>query len=534
MNSRLAAGSPITSRNIAGLATAWMVPAAGGLPTSPIVVGRSVFIEDQVGEVFDIDLQTGHVVWKSASNGYTIGPEGVAVGWGKVFGVSSTSLFALDEATGRPVWSTKLTRTATDGVDVQPQVVGKEVIASTVPVSLKGFYSGGARGFVDAVDEATGRLLWGFDTVASPDLWGNPAVNSGGGSWYPPSFSPQSGLLYVGVANPGPFVGMPQYPNGSSRPGPNLYTDSTVALRISNGRLVWYRQAHSHDLFDRDFVHTMVVPVPPSRGRPATTVVVGTGKGGVVIGMDPANGRQLWKTPVGQHLNDGLTALTGPTEVLPGTYGGVLTPPASAHGTVFVATLNAPDTLSPRQTAYFGGKTGTMPGDVVAIDARTGRKIWDTQVPGDPTGGATLVNDLVLTATLQGEVLGLSRSTGRIIWHAQAQGGINGWMSIAGPTVIVPVGLAKPPTIWALRLPTRVEQRDPGAPQRPGERPASIARRARATSSRVLCGSGEAAISMPPRVSTPIQSRARVSGSSTSIAPASAADRRTRTVAVTA
>jgi outer membrane protein assembly factor BamB len=250
-------------------------------------------------------------------------------------------------------------------------------------------------------------------------------------------------------------VGMPQYPNGSSRPGPNLYTDSTVALRISNGRLVWYRQAHSHDLFDRDFVHTMVVPVPPSRGRPATTVVVGTGKGGVVIGMDPANGRQLWKTPVGQHLNDGLTALTGPTEVLPGTYGGVLTPPASAHGTVFVATLNAPDTLSPDQTAYFGGKTGTMPGEVVAIDARTGRKIWDTQVPGDPTGGVTLVNDLVLTATLQGEVLGLSRSTGRIIWHAQAQGGINGWMSIAGSTVIVPVGFAKPPTIWALRLPTR-------------------------------------------------------------------------------
>ncbi|HEY6427187.1 MAG TPA: PQQ-binding-like beta-propeller repeat protein [Acidimicrobiales bacterium] len=389
------------------------------------------------------------------SVGYTIGPDGVAVGWGKVFAVTATSLFALTEATGRPLWSTNLTRGATDGVDVQPQIVGKEVIASTVPVSLKGLYSGGARGFVDAVDEATGQLLWDFDTVASTTILGNPSVNSGGGSWYPPSFSPSSRLLYVGVANPGPFVGTPQYPNGSSRPGANLYTDSTVALQISSGRLVWYHQAHPHDLFDRDFVHTMVVPVPPSHGHPATTVVVGTGKGGVVIGMNPANGRQLWRTPVGLHVNDGLTALTGPTEVLPGTYGGVLTPPASAHGTVYVATLNAPDILSPNKTAYFGGKTGTMPGDVVAINARTGRKIWNTHVPGDPTGGVTVVNDVVQMATLQGQVLGLSMSTGRIVWHAQAAGGINGWMSIAGSTVIIPVGFAKPPTIWALRLPAR-------------------------------------------------------------------------------
>ena len=85
------------------------------------------------------------------------------------------------------------------------------------------------------MNEANGRMLWSFDTVASPDLWGNPSVNSGGGSWYPPSFSPRSGLLYVGIATPAPFVGTPQYPNGSSRPGPNLYTDSTVALRMSTG-----------------------------------------------------------------------------------------------------------------------------------------------------------------------------------------------------------------------------------------------------------------------------------------------------------
>ena len=198
----------------------------------------------------------------------------------------------------------------------------------------------------------------------------------------------------------------------------------------------------------------MAVPVPAAHGRPAGTVVVGTGKSGIVIGMNPRSGRQLWRTPVGTHENDGLQALTGPTEILPGTFGGVLTPPASARGTVFVATLNAPDTLYPDQTEYFGGKTGTMPGEVVAIDARNGRTLWDSRVPGDPTGGVTLVNNVVLTATLQGSILGLSMSSGKILWKLQAPGGIDGWMSVSGRTVIVPVGDANPPTIWALRLPS--------------------------------------------------------------------------------
>ncbi len=94
-----------------------------------------------------------------------------------------------------------------------------------------------------------------------------------------------------------------------------------------------------------------------------------------------------------------------------------------------------------------------MPGEVVALDARSGRKVWDTHVPGDPTGGITLVNNLVLTATLQGSVIALSRSTGKIVWQIRAPGGINGWMSVAGQTIVVPVGLSNPPTVWALRLP---------------------------------------------------------------------------------
>jgi outer membrane protein assembly factor BamB len=424
----------------------------GALTTAPLILATRIYAEDDQGSVVAIDRTTGQVVWRSKQTGFSVGPDGVAVGWGKVFAATRVGLIALNAGNGAPVWSRRLTTTATEGVDIQPTVVDGRVLAATVPVSVGGIYKGGDRGWLFALNATTGATDWAFDTVASPDMWGNPAVNSGGGAWYPPSIDVASNRVYWGTANPAPFPGTPQYPNGTSRPGRNLYTDSTVALNLRTGLLVWYHQATGHDIFDRDFVHTMIVDIPGSTPR---QVVVGTGKSGKVVGLDPTSGRLLWSTLVGKHHNGELNALSGPTEVLPGTYGGVLTPPASADGVVYVATLNAPDTLDPDQTAYFGGKLGTFPGEVVALSATTGKVMWDTKVPGDPTGAATVVNDLVLTATYQGLLVAINRSTGRIVWERSLHGSVNGWMSVAGNLIIIPVGGTRPPEILALRLPAR-------------------------------------------------------------------------------
>jgi outer membrane protein assembly factor BamB len=120
---------------------------------------------------------------------------------------------------------------------------------------------------------------------------------------------------------------------------------------------------------------------------------------------------------------------------------------------VYVATLNAPSTLPPDKPSYFGGQLGTHDGEVVAIRP-TGKVVWDTKVPGDPLGGATVVNDLVFTALLDGTVVALHRSTGAIVWKYQAGGSINGWPAAVGDTLYIPVGGAKPPHLLALRLPS--------------------------------------------------------------------------------
>ena len=129
----------------------------------------------------------------------------------------------------------------------------------------------------------------------------------------------------MGIANPAPFPGTAELPNGSSRPGDNLYTDSLVALDLETGALRWYHQVTPHDLFDRDQVHAQLVDARRRRrGRELRQVRRGRR-------ARPRRRLRPLETEVGRHDNDDLTELDGPTTVAPGTYGGVLTPPASAR-----------------------------------------------------------------------------------------------------------------------------------------------------------------------------------------------------------
>ena len=132
----------------------------------------------------------------------------------------------------------------------------------------------------------------------------------------------------------------------------------------------------------------------------------------MVVGLDPDTGDVLWQTPVGHHENDDLTELTGPTLVAPGTYGGVITPPATADGVVYVASVDAPVDPRPNETAYFGAELGQHDGEVVAVDASTGAIEWSATCPAIRSAGRSVVNDLVLTATLDGTLFALDRETG--------------------------------------------------------------------------------------------------------------------------
>jgi alcohol dehydrogenase (cytochrome c) len=184
LNSRDAGVSPIRGSTVSSLVPAWSVPMAAGASTSPIVVAGTAYVQDQAGTVYAIDVSSGQVKWKTKALGFSVGPYGVSVGWGKLFASTPSGVAAFRLSDGAPLWSREITTTLGQGVDIQTEPYGGMVYVATVPVSLAGgIYTGGSIGYLEALDANTGRIDWRFDTVDSKDLWGNPAVNSGGGAW---------------------------------------------------------------------------------------------------------------------------------------------------------------------------------------------------------------------------------------------------------------------------------------------------------------------------------------------------------------
>ncbi|MGH3152691.1 MAG: PQQ-binding-like beta-propeller repeat protein, partial [Streptosporangiaceae bacterium] len=291
--------SAITDSNVARLGVAWCVPiestggarSAGltdGDTATPVVVNGVAYLQDMESNVMAIRLATGTVLWTHNYDSPNGGPDGVNVAGGIVYATTNHAAVALTAATGRQLWSRTLTGNDHEGIDMAPGYNHGTVYVSTVPVNpVVGQYLGGAKGILWALNARTGAPEWSFDEVQN--LWGDPAVNSGGGLWDPPSFDAQ-GNLYIGIANPGPIgqSGWPKgYPWGSSRPGPDLYTDSIVKLSPA-GKLLWYYQLTPHDLYDWDLQNSPVLTT--AHGQP---VVIDGGKG-ILWALNAQTGAPEW------------------------------------------------------------------------------------------------------------------------------------------------------------------------------------------------------------------------------------------------
>jgi outer membrane protein assembly factor BamB len=450
--------SAVTSANVSRLGVAWTVPLTvpaadtdGAYATTPVIVNGVVYVQDLDSDVLAISLATGKVLWAHDYQAPNGGPDGVTVAGGVVYAATSSAAVALDAATGTQLWSRALIANDHEGIDMAPGYDHGTVYVSTVPVNPSvGEYLGGGQGTLWALNARTGTPQWSWDTVAD-GLWGNPAVNSGGGLWYPPSFDAQ-GDIYLGIANPGPLFGTKAYPLGSSRPGPDLYTDSVVKLSPA-GKLLWYYQVTPHDLYDWDMQDPPVLTTANGRA-----VVIDGGKAGILIELDAQTGKLLWQRPVGTHEgheNDGLlTEHVTPTTasgVLPGQFclepspfGGVVTQLASNGSTTFAAVNDM--ALAANPAGYQTSETGLVQaveqatGEMVAVSQDTGKVEWATPLPSTPYGAATVTNDVVLTTTFSGYLYALDAATGAILLKAPMSAGSNAPVAVDGGYVIAGAG----------------------------------------------------------------------------------------------
>ncbi|HET7416263.1 MAG TPA: PQQ-binding-like beta-propeller repeat protein [Solirubrobacterales bacterium] len=439
------ADGQIKRANVSELEEAWSLPSKaqstyGAYAASPVISNGVVYMQDLESSVQAINLESGDVIWTYKSESATQGPNGVVVGDGKVFGATNFETFALDQKTGKKLWSVPVAETPL-AIDMAPGYEDGLVYVSTVPVNVNSEYQGGAVGTLYALDAKTGKKVWTWDTVPK-SLWGDKKINSGGGLWYPPSFD-EKGSMYFGTGNPVPYPGTPNQPWGASRPGPNLYTNSLVKLDAKTGKLDWYYQQTPHDVYDWDFQNSPILAKAGGR-----EVAIGSGKNGIVTAVDVKTGKPVWSTPVGKHNghdDDGVLAMHGQSskikegEVFPGTLGGVIAPAAANATTVFVPVVNHALTVTGGAEI---GEAGGLEGGMVALDINTGKVKWEEEYPTAAFGAPVVINDVVFFTTFDGTVHGLDVKSGGEVWSGSLPAGSNSAVTASGDTLVVPAGLA--------------------------------------------------------------------------------------------
>ena len=399
---------------------------------TPLMLGDRIYVQTLRSNVYALDRATGRLLWRRRYDSVNGGPNGLAVSGTRLFGSTSTGVFALDRATGRQLWRVRLT-SGRNPIDVAPVAARGLVVTSTT-----GMHPGG-KGTLYALDQRTGRVRWRFVTIKGP--WRDAREASGGGAWWPGSVG-AGGALYVGNSNAIPFGGSRANPNGGAYAGSALYTDSLLALDLASGRLRWYDQVVPHDVRDYDFAVSPIVGL---------AMVFGAGKNGKVYAWDPRTRRRVWTVSVGRHLNDIGPLPRREETVCPGLFGGVLTPMALAGGRVFVPVVD----LCYRGSAYGFPSfdttdPGTGRGELVALSAATGRRLWMRRLPSPAFGCATASSGVVFTATYAGTVYAFAAGDGRLLWRAGEPAGINACPAVAGDTLLVGAG-AEP---YAMRTPT--------------------------------------------------------------------------------
>jgi outer membrane protein assembly factor BamB len=434
---RSAVRSAITSDKVAGLRVRWRFPFtakpnfSGVYASTPVADKDTVYVQDLQSNVFALNRSTGTVRWAQRFRASNEGPNGLVVDGGRVYGATDADAFALSASNGRELWHVHLAGKREQFVDIAPVAWKGLVFLSTIG------YAPFGRGAIYALDAATGSVRWKFVTIAHP--WAYPLKAGGGGLWYPVSVD-SLGRLYAGNSNPTPWGGTPARPNGGAFPGRVPYTDSLLALDATTGALLWHDQVTPHDIRGYAFEATPIIAT-----RKGDDVVYGAGKAGQVIAWNRGTHRRLWNVAVGLHRNDAGPLPRHRVTVCPGLLGGVETPMAYADGRLFVPVV---DLCGWGSAVARQDLTSVDPasakGRLVALDADTGRTLWERRLPSPNFGCATVSNDVVYTSTFNGEVYAFSVHDGTQLWHARMRAGINACPAVVGDTLLVGSGIRRP------------------------------------------------------------------------------------------
>jgi alcohol dehydrogenase (cytochrome c) len=289
------------------------------------------------------------------------------------------------------------------------------------------------------------------------------------GAWMNASYDPELHLLYMGtsVSTPAPKFLL------AGNDYTYLYHNSTLALDVRTGRIVWHYQ-HVVDHWDLDhpfpriLLDEQVAPDPrevtwinPGIDRSKTyKVVTGVpGKTGIVYTLDRRTGEFLWARPtVMQNVVQSIDGATGRVTVNPETVftetGGQprLICPSSTGGANYQAPAYSPLT----RTMYFPAQNLCMNstavaanwdrpgysiasrialapgadnklGVITAVNAVTGRTEWTYAIRAGMQSLLTTGGGLLFAGDAAGRFRALDQDNGRVLWEMNLGSAVTGY-----------------------------------------------------------------------------------------------------------
>jgi len=395
----------INRSNVNKLRVAWTYETGedGGLETSPLIVGRTLYAYTPSQKVIALDAVTGKLLWKFDSGVKAEQPARGVAYWtdgkeGRILAGVMNYLYALDPVTGKPIPSfgengrIDLRKNLRGDYQVQsialttPGIVYKDliIVGGEMPETLPA-----PPGDIRAYDVRTGALRWSFHTIPHPDefgyeTWPKDAWKTSGAAnnWAGMSLDAERGIVYVPTGS----ASFDFY--GGDRIGNDLFADTLLALDANTGKRIWHFQDVHHDLWDRDF------PSAPSlltvtRDGKRIDAIAQTTKTGYLYLFDRVTGQPLF--PIEEHSYPASTvpgeaaSPTQPKPLKPAPYARQIltedmltnrTPEAHAWAVEKFRTFRSEGLFIPfgldKQTVIFPGFDGGAEWGGPAIDPKTG------------------------------------------------------------------------------------------------------------------------------------------------------------------
>ena len=485
---RFSAVKQIDRTNVARLAPKWIFTMADTSPleTTPLVVDGLMYVTS-ANQCYALDAGTGRQIWHfqrprsqglvgNAVNGIN---RGVAVSGDRVFlSTDHAHLLALNRFTGAVLWETVVADWQQNySITSAPLVVGDLVLTGNAGGDA------GARGFVAAYEQSTGKQRWRFWTAPLPgepgsETWkGTTIDHPAAATWFIGTYDPQAKITYWATGNPGSDH------NGDERQGDNLYASSVVALDAVNGTLKWHYQFIPHDVWDWDSQEPLVLVDTEWQGRPRK-LLIQANRNGFFYVLDRLTGQLLltrqfvkevtWASGIGTDgrpiLVPGQEPSDQGTRVCPALLGATnwwSTAWNPATGLYYVQTLESCSIYTKRETewqagrVFMGGATRDSPGDpkqkvLRAIDIHTGEVLWELPQsgPGTTRGGViATAGGLVFFCDDAETFMAVDSSNGKPLWRFP----VNQFLRASPMTYVFDnhqmVAIAAGPNILAFGLP---------------------------------------------------------------------------------